>query len=53
MRKIKVTSYWGIRLIFLILTFVLGGAPTPAADDGAKLAEQFLKKIPLNSYDKP
>jgi len=51
MRKIKFTNYWGIGFILMILTFALGVAPTPAADDGAKLAEQFLKKIPLSSYD--
>jgi len=52
MRKIKFTNYWGIGLILMILTFAMGVAPTLAADDGAKLAEQFLKKIPLSSYDK-
>jgi len=51
MRKIRSTNYWRIGLIFLILTLALEVAPTPAVDDGANLAEQFLKKIPLSSYD--
>ena len=51
MRKIKFRSYGEIGLIFLILSSVLGVAPASALDDGAKLAEQFIKKIPLNSYD--
>lgn len=51
MRKISFTNYWGIGIIFLILTFALAVVPTPSADDGAKLVEQFLKKIPLSSYD--
>jgi len=51
MRKNRFTNYWGIGLIFLVLTFALVVAPTPAADDGAKLAEQFLMKTPLSSYD--
>ena len=51
MRKNRFISFLKIGFLFLILTFVLGVAPTPAVDDGAYLAEQFLKKIPLNSYD--
>lgn len=51
MRKIRFTNCRGIWLFFLILTFALGVAPIPAADDGARLAEQFLKKIPLSSFD--
>jgi 2-keto-4-pentenoate hydratase len=34
-----------------MLVFALGGFPALAADDGAKLAEQFLKKIPVTSHD--
>ena len=45
MRKIRSTNYWRIGFIFLILTLALEVAPTPAVDDGANLAEQFLKLI--------
>lgn len=51
MKRIQFTNYWRIGIIVLVLTFVLGVTPASTADDGAKLAEQFLKKIPLTSYD--
>ena len=51
MKKIQFTNYWRIGVIVFVLTFVLGVTPASTADDGAKLAEQFLKKIPLSSYD--
>ncbi len=51
MRKIRAARFWGIWLVAFMLTFALGVFPALAADDGAKLAEQFLKKIPVASYD--
>ena len=51
MRKNRFISFLRIGSLFMILTFALGVAPTLAMDDGANLAEQFLKKIPLSSYD--
>jgi len=51
MRKIGSVRFLGIGLAVFVLTFSLGISPLPAADDGAKLAEQFLKKIPVPSYD--
>ena len=51
MRKIGSARFLGIWLVAFMLTFALGVFPAPAADDGTKLAEQFLKKIPLTSYD--
>jgi 2-keto-4-pentenoate hydratase len=51
MRKIRAARFRGIWLVAFILTFALRVFPALAADDGAKLAEQFLKKIPVASYD--
>jgi 2-keto-4-pentenoate hydratase len=51
MRKIGTARFSGIWLVAFMLTFALGGFPALAPDDGAKLAEHFLKKIPLTSYD--
>ena len=51
MRKNGSARFLGIGLAVIILTFALGIFPASAADDGAKLAEQFLKKIPVTSYD--
>jgi 2-keto-4-pentenoate hydratase len=51
MRKIGCAKLLGIGLVVFVLTFAFGGFPALAADDGAKLAEHFLKKIPLSSYD--
>jgi 2-keto-4-pentenoate hydratase len=52
MRKIVSARYlWKGFLAFMIV-FVLGGFLALAAEDGAILAEQILKKIPITSYDK-
>jgi len=51
MRKIGAVRFLGLGLVVFILTFSFGICVSPAADDGAKLAEYFLKKIPLTSYD--
>jgi 2-keto-4-pentenoate hydratase len=51
MRKIGSARFLGIGLAVFVLTFALGLFPVPAADDGAKLAEHFLKKTPVTSYD--
>jgi 2-keto-4-pentenoate hydratase len=51
MRKIRSKRLLGIGLVFLVLTFGPAVILVPAADDGAKLAEQFLKKIPVTSHD--
>jgi hypothetical protein len=47
LRKIGSVRFLGIGLVAFVLTFSLAIPPLPAADDGAKLAEHFLKKIPL------
>jgi 2-keto-4-pentenoate hydratase len=51
MRRIGSERFLGLGLVVFVLTFTLGVFPVPAADDGAKLAEHFLKKTPLTSYD--
>ena len=51
MRNNPLLRFLGIGLGFLILFFSFGVGPAGAADDGAILAEQFLKKIPLSAYD--
>jgi 2-keto-4-pentenoate hydratase len=51
MRKTGRARFLGIWAAAFMLIFALGVFPAPAADDGTKLAEQFLKKIPLASYD--
>jgi 2-keto-4-pentenoate hydratase len=51
MKKIWSVRFLGLGLVVFVLTFFLGISVSPAADDGAKLAEDFLKKIPLTSYD--
>lgn len=51
MRKIGSARFLGIGLTVFILAFTLGVFTSLATDDGAKLAEQFLKKIPVTSYD--
>lgn len=51
MKKIGFVRFLGLGLVAFVLTFSLGISVSPAADDGAKLAEYFLKKIPLTSYD--
>ena len=51
MRTDRSTRFLGIGLVVLLLTLAMGVVPVPAADDGAKLAEHFLKKIPVTSYD--
>jgi 2-keto-4-pentenoate hydratase len=51
MRRIGSARFLGLGLVVFVLTFFLGISVSPAADDGAKLAEDFLKKIPLTSYD--
>ena len=51
MRKIGSARFLGLGLVVFVLTFSLGISASPAADDGAKLAEDFLKKIPVTSYD--
>jgi 2-keto-4-pentenoate hydratase len=51
MRKIRSKRFLGIGVVVSILTFASVVTPAPAADEGAKLAELFLKKIPLSSYD--
>ena len=51
MRTDRSTRFLGIGLVVLLLTLAMGVIPAPAADDGAKLAEHFLKKIPVTSYD--
>lgn len=51
MRKIGSTRFLGMVLGVFIITFIVGGFSALAVDDGATLAEHFLKKIPLSSYD--
>jgi 2-keto-4-pentenoate hydratase len=51
MRKIGSVRFLGLGLVVFVLTFSLGISTSPAAENGAKLAEDFLKKIPLTSYD--
>jgi 2-keto-4-pentenoate hydratase len=51
MRRIGSARFLGLGLVLFVLTFFLGISVSPATDDGAKLAEDFLKKIPLTSYD--
>jgi 2-keto-4-pentenoate hydratase len=51
MRTTEHARFLGIWLAAIVLTLALGVFPAQAADDGTKLAEQFLKKIPLTSYD--
>ena len=51
MRTDRSARFLGIGLVVLLLTLAMGVVPVPAADDGAKLAEHFLKKIPVTSYD--
>jgi hypothetical protein len=43
MGKIRSARFLGIGLAVFILGFTLGVLPALAVDDGAKLAEQFLK----------
>lgn len=50
MRNIGSVRFLKLWLVVFVLTFFLGISVSPAADDGAKLAEYFLKKIPLTSY---
>jgi 2-keto-4-pentenoate hydratase len=51
MRKFGCARFLAIGLGVFMLTFFLGAFSAPAADDGAKIAEHFLKKIPLSSCD--
>ena len=51
MRKIGSATFLGVGLAVFIVAFALGVFASPATDDGAKLAEQFLKKIPVTSYE--
>jgi 2-keto-4-pentenoate hydratase len=51
MRTTRRVKSLGIWVAAFMLTFALGVLPAQAADEGARLAEQFLKKIPLTSYD--
>jgi len=51
MRKIVSARFLETGFIALMLAFVLGVFPALAAEDGAKLAEQFLNKTPITSHD--
>jgi 2-keto-4-pentenoate hydratase len=52
MSKNRSATFLGIWLsVSIISFFAMGGFAAMAADDGAKLAEQFLKKIPVTTYD--
>ena len=44
----KVFKPW---VLIAVLAIVFAGSPVWAADDGAKLADAFLKKAPIPSYD--
>ena len=51
MKKIVSARFFGIEFIAFMLALVLGVFPALATEDGAKLADQFLKKIPITSHD--
>ena len=52
MGKIRSARFLGMGLaVSVIIAFASGAFTAMAADDGAKLAEHFLKKIPVTSYD--
>lgn len=51
MKKTTVFRVFKLSVFVAALTVLLAGPSVWAADDGAKLAEAFLKKAPIPSYD--
>jgi len=51
MKKTSVFKVFKPWVLIAVLAVVFTGPPVWAADDGAKLAEAFLKKTPIPSYD--